>query len=360
LQKKREIRQARDLKEDATPKHAIKNNNHLLAINQRSDDCTSIAAFNYTLSHDYNALFSFACNATLCGENVAFLRLVQRWKAAWHGLIESSTDALDDTNMAWRQLFHVAVQMYHDFIDPTTAHVVGLNLEFRLTDALKDIFEPAAKTISSVVPGPENDMIAPFDIVSNEMIAVYHTTLCMMWEYVMDYAPASLPSSTMDNDGWNKAASDHLGIIQQVRPADSAISMQRYSPPPHKDAQEYRCCNNGDNDEADVSESRYNETLMPAPCYPTPILHMKTYVSTTIEIPQNFSVDVFNDVGNSVYLMVLRDTFPKYVQWRTLQDEQGPIIIMIDAQNKHRTFLSRLKRVFSRIDRLHRPRILCR
>jgi hypothetical protein len=323
----------KDLKDEPTG-----GNNYLISTSSGSHhDCISIAILNHTLADQFNLFFSFACNASLSGENVAFLRLVQRWKEAWNMLGEPAV-----TDFVWRQLFNVAVQMYHDFIDPATAQVVGLNLEFGLSDMLKEILGNAAQTIplSLETAGAEHGVVAPFNDndVSGKRMAEYHNTLFAFWEYVKDYTPFVIPASSSNTNGHgsNNQANSHVNAMSHETPADSAISLAQYSPQPVHG-------NNNNNNNTLLPQGTHEQTLMTASRYPMSIMHMQTRVLPDTVIPENFTVDIFDNIETSVYLMVLRDTFPKYMDWKMQQYEQLP-----PEQNKLKAFLSKMKSVFSR------------
>jgi hypothetical protein len=234
-------------------------------------ETNSYAAFSHALRHEFNDLFFFACNQTVSGENVLFLRLVQCWKACW-SLISLDTDSnictkrVDAECPLRRKIFSVAVEMYYDFVNPSTACKVPLNLEYGLAATLDTVFGDAAMSIPTSVQH-ERTVVAPFTVLDREDSMVgYHDLLGLWWDR------ASSTDETTNNE-------DHLH--EKPLPALPANTTTPDS---------FR------------------------------LLKMNSRVSKTAAIPESFCKDVFDYVESSVHFMVLRDTFPKYISWCKLKD----------------------------------------
>jgi hypothetical protein len=310
-----------------TPEEEATEENNSTSSSSNEHGETSVAAFNHALSDEFNDLFLFACT-TLSGENVAFLRLVQRWKEA------SSIFGVPASTDLRRQLFNVAVKMYYDFIDPATAQVVGLNVEFRVTNLLKKILGDAAQTISFSLQtaGAEHGDIAPFtdENIAAERMAGYHAMLRVVWEYIKDDAPSIIPAEIGGGNGDNNQASTHVHVMYAERPADSAVSLAQYYP---------------ENNNIIALPDMHAQTEMTASGRPTSIMHMQTGVATSVVIPDNFDINIFHDVETSVYMTVLRDTFPRYVKWKMEQGKEAPVV---SEQSKGKEVLSKVKSRFSK------------
>lgn len=239
-------------------------------------EANSQAAFSHALSHEFNDFFFFACNKTVSGENVLFLRLVQCWKACW-SLISLDTDKTnqqraDSEGLLRRKVFSVAVEMYYDFINPSTACKLLLNIEDGLAGALESVLGDAAMTIST---GTEHEpaVVAPFITPdTQEDMTDYRDLLGMWWDLV----------SSADETS-NNSNKDHLHEKPlPALPANTATATHSFR-----------------------------------------LLKMEFRVSQTAAIPETFCKEIFDTVESSVYQMVLRDTFPKYVSWRKLKDAES-------------------------------------
>jgi hypothetical protein len=241
----------------------------------------SKTAFDDALQHHFTALLSFACQSNFSGENLVFLHLVREWKAAWmtnrHDFPNQTTKTCK--KCLQRQLFNVGVEMFYDFIDPETARF-ALNLDHSLFTSLRSIFKPAV--IAMRIPRNRN-IIAPFsdiDFESNEV---------------------------------NYASTTFLSSFSRYFHVEWACS-------PSIRGDEVHC----------TKEMVITNKSM---------LELKTSVPTDIKILESFGPSVFDDVANSVYLTVFRDTFPKFVNSCVRGHPSAPAV--------HCPHLAKVKDIFS-------------
>ncbi|CRG86301.1 hypothetical protein PISL3812_03306 [Talaromyces islandicus] len=244
-------------------------------------ETNSQAAFSHALHHEFNDLFFFACNKTFSGENVLFLRLVQCWKACWSLMISLNTDEtrtirqcadIDTECPLRRKVFSVAVEMYYDFINPSTARRLLLNLEYGLAAPLETVLGDAARTIPTGIEHERATAVAPFVTPDGqEDMAGYSHLLGLWWDLV---------SNTDESSNNNNEENLHEKPLPALP----------------------------------------NNT---SPTHSFHLLKMESRVSQAAVIPEAFCRDIFDKVESSVYLMVLRDTFPKYVSWRKLKDAES-------------------------------------
>jgi hypothetical protein len=216
----------------------------------------SKTAFDDALQHHFTTLLSFACHSNFSGENLVFLHLVREWKAAWmtnRNDFPNQTIAKTCQKCLRRQLFNVGVEMFYDFIDPETARF-ALNLDHSLFTSLRSIFKPA---VIAMRISENRNIIAPFNAIDFESNEV------------------------------NYASTTFLSSFSRYFHVEWACS-------PSIRGCEVHC----------TREMVITDKSM---------LELKTSVPTDIKILESFGPNVFDDVANSVYFIVFRDTFPKFV-----------------------------------------------
>ncbi|KAH8695180.1 hypothetical protein BGW36DRAFT_360887 [Talaromyces proteolyticus] len=232
-------------------------------------------AFMHALTHEFDQFFIFTRDVTISGETVLFLRLIQCWKAAWSHLPVNCSRhgaAAHSQSQLFRKIFAVAVEMYYDFINPTTALTAPLNLDYGLANALENVLGDAADTISAGVE-LKGVVVAPFANPGTEAFDAYQTLLSVWWDLI-------------------KSDQGH---------ADGVESSQgnQYS-------------------DGGVGNARQGNGSIPS----SRLLSMQTRVSGTAVIPTMFDMDIFNSIEDNLALLVFREIFPRYVTWRESRDRQ--------------------------------------
>jgi hypothetical protein len=134
------------------------------------DRLLSMAALDYTLTHNPRPLQEFSALNDFSGENIAFLTRMAAWKApSWQGIPagpvirEEGNTKEENAYQPHLNIFNQALNIYIDFISPHYAPF-PLNVSSQALKKLQDVFEePAVVTrgASEVNPAAPFDFPAP-------------------------------------------------------------------------------------------------------------------------------------------------------------------------------------------------------
>lgn len=214
----------------------------------------SIASFEEAMSTNSSPLLHFAVNKDFSGENIMFLTHIRNWKAAWGRLNGKQGEELSYQR---RHLFNVGVEIHATFVNIETAQL-AINIESGVQEGLAAIFGEAAKLID--LPGSAN-VITPFAQPATPVIGGQSISTTSL----------SRPSTANTSEG-------------ATLPASLSEASTSYT---HNDIL-LRCL--GD------------------------IVTIDPRVPPDVEIPDGFDASVFDQAEHSIKMLVLRDTWPKYVE----------------------------------------------
>lgn len=218
--------------------------------NQRGDKY-SVTALEEVLSNNPSSLLNFAASKDFSGENIVFLNHIRDWKAAW--VEDSNRSDIPKGNELPRHLFNVGVEIYATFVNINTAQF-PVNLEYGISRNLSNVFGQAAKLID--IPETAN-VVTPFD-----------------------------PPNPRSNDG---------------------ISLGSFSRPSTGSTSEASTFSQG---LSNTSSHNHEDILIRGL---RNIVSIKPRLPSDLEIPNDFGASVFDAAQHSVKMLVLRDTWPKYV-----------------------------------------------
>jgi hypothetical protein len=105
----------------------------------RSIEMYGMAALKNVLATDPHALLQFAATKDFTAENIVFLLELQTWRTAWENESQKLT-ALPTQTKA--QLFHMAVEIYAEFVSEKTAEF-PINIEGPIRARLDAVFQPS-------------------------------------------------------------------------------------------------------------------------------------------------------------------------------------------------------------------------
>ncbi|KAK2764983.1 hypothetical protein FQN54_008682 [Arachnomyces sp. PD_36] len=213
----------------------------------------SIASLEEALANDISPLLHFATNKDFSGENIMFLNHIRNWKAAWPE--ESSSSEIPQNEELYRHLFNLGVEIYATFVNINTAQL-AINIESPIQQELTNMFGQAAKLID--LPGTPN-VITPFDT----------------------------PSTPVHGDSFS--------LNSVSRPSTSNTSEGGTAPT--STSEESTTYNHDDI----LIRGLQN------------IITLKPRVPSDLEIPNDFGPSVFDAAEHSIKMLVLRGTWPKYI-----------------------------------------------
>ena len=218
---------------------------------QRAGQYTT-AALDEVLSNDPSSLLHFAAAKDFSGENIMFLNHIRDWKAAWvEGFNPRDIPQGDELR---RHLFNVGVEIYVTYVNINTAEF-PVNLEFSVYGNLANIFREAAKHIK--LPETRN-VITPFDTSA-------HTPTCGI----------------------------SMGALPRLCGTASSSSEA------------------GDVASTSSSSTHNREDILFRGV--RNIVYIKPRLPLDLEIPDDFNAATFDGSEHSIKTLVLRDTWPKYL-----------------------------------------------
>lgn len=218
-------------------------------------DRYSKASFEETLANNPSSLLNFAASKDFSGENIMFLNHIRDWKAAWDE--DSNPKDFPKGSELHRHLFNVGVEIYATYVNINTAEF-PVNIESAINLNLTKIFGQAAKHID--IPETAN-VITPFD------------------------HPADNPRSLNEGTSLDSFPRPSTGGTSEASTLANSVSQTSF-PSKHEDV---------------LLRGLKN------------IVTIKPRLPSDLEIPNDFSPSVLDEVENSVKMLVLRDTWPKYV-----------------------------------------------
>lgn len=231
--------------------------------NQRGDRYSK-ASFEETLANDPSSLLNFAASKAFSGENIKFLIHIRDWKAAWDE--DSNPEDFPKGDELHRHLFKVGVEIYATFVKINTAKF-PVNIESGVSHNLINVFGQAAKLID--IPETTN-IITPFD------------------------HPADNPRSLNEGVSLDSLARPSTASTSDASTIANSVSLASF-PSNHEGVEN--------------------------------VINIKPRLPSDLEIPNYFSASVFDEAESSIKMLVLRDTWPKYVdaiEELTSSGSEGP------------------------------------
>ncbi|KAK2733608.1 hypothetical protein FQN55_003330 [Onygenales sp. PD_40] len=218
----------------------------------------SLAALERALTGDSSAFLRFAATHDFSGENIMFLNHVRDWKAAWEqspaNLLLHKPDS-DEIDSYRRHLYNVGLEIYITYV-----HLFGaefpVNIESGIYRELKTVFMPAAMTLMKQ-PKPSSQT------ASNTSMDIERPT-----------------GSSRGIRIWPLNRRDAKG--------------KNLSPKKRTPAQEYE----------DILFRGHEN-----------IVNMVPRLPVDFPIPGTFNDSVYDNAANSVKMLILRNTWPKFVDY---------------------------------------------
>ncbi|KAL2384461.1 hypothetical protein RJZ90_001941 [Blastomyces dermatitidis] len=212
----------------------------------------SIVALEKVLKGDSPSFLHFAATHDFSGENIMFLNHVRDWKAAWAqspANLKFQKANAEEIESYRRHLYNVALEIYVTYV-----HLFGaqfpINIESEIYRDLKTVFMPAAMTLMRLPKRRPGQL--------------------------------GVPATPTDIE----ATADIFPIHQAPEP-DSDISLRKRTP-----AQEYE----------DILYRGHQNIVNMVPRLPPGTV-----------IPDTFNEHVYDAAAGSVKVLILRNTWPKYV-----------------------------------------------
>ncbi|OJD27016.1 hypothetical protein ACJ73_01594 [Blastomyces percursus] len=221
----------------------------------------SIAALEKVLKGDSAPFLHFAATHDFSGENIMFLNHVRDWKAAWAqspANLKFQKANAEEIESYRRHLYNVAIEIYVTYV-----HLFGaefpINIESEIYRDLKTVFMPAAMTLMRLPKRRSGQL-----------------------------SMAATPTDI-------EASADTFPVHPAPEP-DSDISLRKRTP-----AQEYE----------DILYRGYQNIVNMVPRLPPDTV-----------IPDTFNEQVYDAAAASVKVLILRNTWPKYVDYQASIQER--------------------------------------
>ena len=235
----------------------------------RHGEIYSRDALEQDLAGDDSRLLEFAVHKEFTGENISFLLCTREWKAGWNALLDENPGYDWDTDAQGyrRLLFEAAVKIFVDLVEVSSADF-PLNIEAGILMRLRRTFSEAHRALNR----PSTNVATPF---------------------LFDSPPRTATGSASDSK------------VPVVGSATELVGLKSLG---------------GSATESTVRLWRQDKCLG---------MH-KNIVGTTlhlpdsVRVPHDFSITIFDRAEESVKMMVLQKTWPRFVDTCLLAESKPP------------------------------------